>query len=211
MANTAPITLEQVFRFNRNEPHQLAAISQLEDDIRVNGYEAAMRRDRPWFATWSQAGKQADLSAALGLIKQFEGVSLRAYPDPLSGGDPWTIGYGTTRYQDGRSVRRGDSITPVEADTLLRLEVDRIAAALAKAIPFWSQMVDNQKCALISFAYNLGTGFYGSSGFNSITNALAGKHWGDIPKVLMLYVNPGTNVETGLRRRRTAEGKLWLS
>jgi hypothetical protein len=26
----------------------------------------------------------------------------------------------------------------------------------------------------------------------------------------MLYVNPGTNVEAGLKRRRLAESKLWI-
>ena len=57
MSNPAPITLEQLFRFNRGMPHQLAAISELEQDIRENGYEAAMRRDRPWFKTWSQSGQ----------------------------------------------------------------------------------------------------------------------------------------------------------
>lgn len=57
MSNPAPITLEQLFRFNRGMPHQLAAISDLEQDIRENGYEAAMRRDRPWFKTWSQSGQ----------------------------------------------------------------------------------------------------------------------------------------------------------
>lgn len=58
MANTKSITLEQLFRANRGLPHQLAAIAELEPDIVANGYEAAMRRDRPWFNTWSQAGKQ---------------------------------------------------------------------------------------------------------------------------------------------------------
>ena len=58
MTNTSPITLDQLFRNNRNLPHQLAAIAELEQDIRVNGYDVAMRRNRPWFSVWSQAGKQ---------------------------------------------------------------------------------------------------------------------------------------------------------
>jgi len=58
MTNTSPITLDQLFRNNRNLPHQLAAITELEQDIRVNGYDVAMRRSRPWFSVWSQAGKQ---------------------------------------------------------------------------------------------------------------------------------------------------------
>lgn len=63
MSNAAPITLEQVFRFYRALPHQAAAIPLLEADIRESGYETAMRRDRPWFEVWSQAGKQPEQPA----------------------------------------------------------------------------------------------------------------------------------------------------
>lgn len=209
MANAAPITLEQLFRFYRGLPHQAAAISQLEQDLAVNGYQAAMRRDRAWFKTWSQDGKQVDLAAALKLIKDFEGCHLDAYPDPLSGGDPWTIGYGTTRYGDGRPVQRGHKINMVEADMLLRLEVDRIAEKLRATVPYWGEMADHQKCALISFAYNLGSGFYGSKGFETISKRLREKDWAGVPDALLLYRNPGSNVEAGLKRRRIAEGDVW--
>jgi GH24 family phage-related lysozyme (muramidase) len=209
MANPAPITLEQLFRFYRGLPHQAAAIETLEQDLATNGYAAAMRRDRAWFNTWSQDGKQADLAAALKLIKDFEGCHLEAYPDPLSGGDPWTIGYGTTRYGDGRPVKRGDKINAIEADLLLRQEVDRIAGKLRATVPHWAEMADQQKCALISFAYNLGTDFYGAKGFETISKRLREKDWPGVPDALLLYRNPGTNVEAGLKRRRIAEGDLW--
>jgi GH24 family phage-related lysozyme (muramidase) len=209
MTNAAPIKLEQLFRFYRGLPHQAAAIEQLEQDLALNGYAAAMRRDRAWFSTWSQDGKQVDLAAALKLIKQFEGCHLDAYPDPLSGGDPWTIGYGTTRYTDGRPVRKGDRINMVEADMLLRLEVDKIAAQLRNTVPHWTEMTDEQKCALISFAYNLGSGFYGAKGFETISKRLREKDWAGVPDALLLYRNPGSNVEAGLKRRRIAEGDLW--
>ena len=211
MSNAAPITLEQLFRFNRGLPHQLAAISELEADLKANGYDAALRRDRDWFKTWSQDGKQDDTSPALKIISEFEGCRLQAYPDPLSGGEPWTIGVGCTRYPDGRPVRRGDVISQAEADQMLRLEVDRTAAVLAKRIPHWSEMNGNQKSALISFAFNLGSAFYSSSGFSSISGALRDKRWDDVPSALLLYRNPGSNVEAGLKRRRIAEGKLWAS
>lgn len=204
-----PITLEQLFRYNRNLPHQLAAITELEQDILANGYAAAMQRDRPWFNTWSQAGKQADLTAAIALIKEFEGCHLSAYPDPLSGGDPWTIGYGTTRYSTGTPVKRGDQINVIEADMLLRLEVDRIAEKLRTTIPHWQALSDDQKSALISFAYNLGSGFYGSAGFETLSRCLRDRNWDDVPEALLLYRNPGTPVEAGLLRRRKAEAQLW--
>jgi len=209
MANTAPITLQQIFRYYKALPHQTAAISLLEQDLAANGYQTAMRRDRPWFEAWSQDGKQIDLSAGINLIKQFEGVHLTAYPDPLSGGEPWTIGYGTTRYSGGVPVKRGDKINMIEADMLLRLEVDRIAKKLATTIPNWKVMDDNQRSALVSFAYNLGESFYGAVGFETISKVLRNQAWDQVPKAMELYRNPGSNVEFGLLRRRKAEGELW--
>jgi GH24 family phage-related lysozyme (muramidase) len=209
MPNAAPITLEQLFRYYKALPHQAAALQLLEQDLAVNGYAVAMRRDRAWFNVWSQDGKQQDLGAALKIIREFEGCHLDAYPDPLSGGEPFTIGYGTTRYGDGRPVRRGDRINAIEADMLLRQKVDRIAAKLAKDVPGWKEMADQQRCALVSFAYNLGAGFYGSAGFETISRRLREKDWAAVPDALLLYCNPGTNVEAGLKRRRDAEGKLW--
>ena len=209
MANQASITLQQLFKYYKGLPHQASAIQQLESDLAQNGYNAAMRRDREWFATWSQDGKQTDLAGAIALIKEFEGCHLSAYPDPLSGGEPWTIGYGTTRYSTGAPVQRGEKINVIEADMLLRLEVDRIAAKLHGTVPHWQAMNDDQRSALVSFAYNLGAGFYGAAGFETISRCLRERNWADVPAALELYRNPGTNVEAGLLRRRRAEGKLW--
>ena len=209
MPNDAPITLAALFKYYKALPHQSAAIGQLEEDLAQHGYDVVMRRDREWFQTWSQGGKQTDLSAAISLIKEFEGIHLSAYPDPLSGGDPWTIGYGTTRYSGGVPVKRGDKINMIEADMLLRLEVDRIAEKLRTTVPHWKVMDDNQRSALVSFAYNLGAGFYGAAGFETITRCLRDRDWAAVPAAMELYRNPGTNVEAGLLRRRRAEGELW--
>jgi len=209
MANDAPISLQQLFKYYKALPHQSAAIQQLESDLAQNGYDVVMRRDRPWFETWSQDGKQSDLAAAIALIKEFEGCHLSAYPDPLSGGDPWTIGYGTTRYSGGVRVKRGDKINVIEADMLIRLEVDHTADKLRSTVPHWKVMDDEQRSALVSFAYNLGAGFYGSAGFETISKRLRERDWSAVPAALELYRNPGTNVEAGLLRRRRAEGKLW--
>jgi GH24 family phage-related lysozyme (muramidase) len=204
----APIKPSDLFRYWKGLPHQMAAIVELEAEL-LKVAPDLFNRDQAWFQTWSQDGKQADLGAALQLIQQFEGCHLEAYPDPLSGGDPWTIGWGTTRYSDGRKVQKGDKINRVEADMLLRSEVDRIAEKLRATVPFWVAMSDQQKCALISFAYNLGLGFYGTAGFETISKRLKAKEWAKVPEALLLYRNPGTNVEAGLKRRRQAEGRLW--
>ena len=78
-------------------------------------------------------------------------------------------------------------------------------------IPYWREMNGNQRGALLSFAYNLGAGFYNGSNFTTISRNLREKNWSAIPKTLEMYRNPGSNVEAGLLRRRIAEGKLWVS
>lgn len=94
---------------------------------------------------------------------------------------------------------------------LLRQEVDRIADKLRVTVPHWAEMADHQKCALISFAYNLGSGFYDAAGFATITKRLKEKDWAKVPEAMLLYRNPGSSVEAGLKRRREAEGRLWAS
>ncbi|ELJ7022281.1 lysozyme, partial [Salmonella enterica] len=49
----------------------------------------------------------------VSLIKEFEGCSLTAYPDPGTGGEPWTIGYGWTHSVDGKPVKPGMMIDQV--------------------------------------------------------------------------------------------------
>jgi GH24 family phage-related lysozyme (muramidase) len=203
------VKLSDLFRYYKHgTPHQMAAISELEAELLKVAPEI-FNKDQPWYKTWQQGGKLHSYEAAAKLIKEFEGCHLSAYPDPLSGGDPWTIGYGTTRYSDGRKVQRGDKITVVEAGKLLDVEIERIAEKLRATVPFWNAMNGDKQCALISFAYNLGSGFYGSTGFETISKRLKEKDWVAVPEAMLLYRNPGTNVEAGLFRRRQAEGKLW--
>ncbi len=145
------------------------------------------------------------------LIKEFEGCHLRAYYDPLTGGLPITIGWGSTRRKDGSRFMIGNTITQDEADDLLYYQLRREFLPALQKIPYWSEMNDNQRGALLSFAYNLGAGFYGGSNFNTITRVLKNKEWDKVPDALYLYRNPGSNVEAGLARRRKAEGNLWKS
>src|SRR5690554_3647370 len=61
-----------------------------------------------------QAAKRKIGPKGIALIKRWEGCKLTAYPDPGTGGKPWTIGWGTTRI-DGRAVRPGETITQARA------------------------------------------------------------------------------------------------
>lgn len=147
----------------------------------------------------------------INIIKEFEGCHLNAYPDPLTKGPPITIGWGSIRDFDGTFFKVGRVITQKYADTLLEFDLKNRFLPSLQRIPYWSEMNNNQRGALLSFAYNLGAGFYGGSNFNTITRVLKNKEWSKVPDALYLYRNPGTRVEAGLARRRVAEGKLWSS
>jgi hypothetical protein len=102
MANEAPITLAALFRYySKDRPHQTAAISELELDLLAHGYGVAMRRDRPWFKTWSQAGKQTD-PAAQEFANSWEGVTAAAtaagakYPELVAAQWALESGWGTS-------------------------------------------------------------------------------------------------------------------
>ena len=136
---------------------------------------------------------------------------MNAYPDPLTGGLPITIGWGSTRRKDGTRFMIGNTITQDEADDLLYYQLRKEFLPPLQNIPHWDEMNENQRGALLSFAYNLGARFYNSSGFTTITRVLKNKEWDKVPDALYLYHNPGTKVAAGLQRRRNAEGKLWRS
>ena len=145
----------------------------------------------------------------IDLIKRFEGCHLTAYPDPKTKGRPYTIGWGSTRKRDGRPFELGEKITQAEANSLFLYQLETEFLPQLQRIPYYSEMSEEQVGALLSFAYNLGARFYGSEGFATISRRLRNKEWNLIPEALILYRNPGTSVEAGLKRRRIAEGALW--
>ena len=188
-------------------PHELAALTWLDEhltDPQRKQFTAL------WRAEGSPAAADADpVALALPLIKSFEGCKLQAYPDPGTGGEPWTIGWGSTTYANGQPVGRWDAISQQKADELLDIRVRNDLLHLQKTIPSWGTLTAHQQAALLSFAYNAGRNFFGHPDFTTITARLRDGDHAGVPAALMLYVNPGTKVEAGLRRRREAEGRLW--
>jgi|SRR4029450_11163670 lysozyme len=84
----------------------------------------------------------------LDLIRHEERLELEAYRDPV--GIP-TIGYGTTRYPDGRKVQLGESITEREAEAFLTFECNNVGKEVTKLVEV--QLNQNQFDALVSFCY----------------------------------------------------------
>ena len=162
------------------------------------------------YRTPDPAPKSQLPAAAIDLICEFEGFRAAPYNDGV--GVP-TIGYGSTFYMDGRKVTYADPpISEPEARQMMMViaECD-FWNVLVGTIPYWKEMNDGQRGALLSFSYNLGSHFFGSPGFSTISACLSDRAWNEVPAAFRLYVNPGTAVEAGLRRRREAEIELWNS
>ncbi|AKG20078.1 glycoside hydrolase family protein [Calothrix sp. 336/3] len=145
------------------------------------------------------------------LIKRFEGCYLKAYPDPLTKREPITIGWGSTKKRDGSVWYLGEMISQQEADDLLIYQLQKNYLPDLEKIPCWGELNSNQQGALLSFGYNLGSKFYGASGFDSITKVLQNRDWTKIRETFIKYRNPGSNVEKGLLARREAEAQLFLT
>lgn len=146
------------------------------------------------------------------LIKRFENCELTAYPDRKTGGAPWTIGWGSTVNINGKPFAKGDTITQGQADTLLIEDIEkRFWPVLCRTIPDFARMTEEQQGALLSFAYNCGQNFFGHKYYTTITRYLNDLDWERVPEAMLLYREPGSPLEKGLKRRRIAEGSLWGS
>ena len=148
-------------------------------------------------------------AAGIELIKRFEGCAKRrpdgrieAYPDPGTGGDPWTIGWGAT-HMDGRRVRRGDVIEQSRADALFDEHLVSYASEVARALG-GAPTSQNQFDALVSFHYNTGAIFRASLTKKHMAGDRAGA-----AREFSRWTRAGGSVMRGLVRRREAEAQLY--
>lgn len=94
--------------------------------------------------------------AAIRLAKSSEGLSLIAYPDPGTGGEPYTIGYGSTV-----GVLKGDVISLDQAEA--RLDRDLLNAASVVNQKVTVPLAQGQFDALCDFVFNLGAKNFATS------------------------------------------------
>jgi len=143
----------------------------------------------------------------INIIKQFEGFSAKAYPDPATHGAPITIGYGATAAALGRPVNLGDTVTEAQATADLTTMVNKFANSVRKQLT--TQCVtQGQFDALCSFAYNAGAGNLAKSSMMSFTNAQDKASAAD---AFLQWNKAAGKVLPGLTKRREAEKALYLS
>jgi len=135
----------------------------------------------------------------VNLIKEFEGLELKAYKDSVG---VLTIGYGST----GPHVTVGMTITESQAEVLLKKDLSRFEKGVDDLVTV--PLNQNQFDALVSFSFNLGLGNLKSSTLLRKLNSL--DYIGaanEIPR----WDKAGGKILKGLTRRRLAEKELFLS
>lgn len=141
----------------------------------------------------------------IDLIKSFEGLSLEAYPDPVSKGDPWTIGWGHT----GRDVYPGHVISHAEAEALLTADIRHCVLGIDKLcrVP----LNQNQFDALVSFTFNTGLAAFAGSSMLRHLNLFGYEGAADeFPRWDKGHRNGQVVVVPELQERRAIERALFL-
>lgn len=136
-------------------------------------------------------------------LKLAEGLRLTAYK-PMGEKDTganWTIGYGHF------GAKKGDKITPAQAESILKQDIIQVEQRLAKIkLP---KLTQGQWEALVSFCFNLGVARFAQSPLCRLI-----QNNGTVEQVqarLSKYVYSGKNKLPGLVKRRQWEAQQWAT
>lgn len=137
-------------------------------------------------------------SKGIEMIKDFEGCELTVYKD--------MVGFNTVGYGHRTDKPVGDKISRGMAEQLLVEDLKRFETELGHLVNV--PVNQNQFDALICFSYNLGTAALARS---SLLKQLNMKHYKEAAEQFLLWCHAGGKEVAGLKRRREAERRLFLS
>lgn len=138
-------------------------------------------------------------------LREQEGLVLHPYKDQVG---IWTIGYGSTRYENGEHVKQSDPNITVERAKELFANTSK---QFADAVHYWTVPVlnQNQFNALFSFCYNIGTtGFKGSTVLRLINAGVTDK---TLKNAFCMWDKADGQVLEDLLERRKKEYALYVS
>jgi GH24 family phage-related lysozyme (muramidase) len=196
-----------LFRYYKALPHQMAAVSELEEEL-LKRVPDLFDKGQPWFKTWSQSGKQTEparpawFAPARKIVAEFEGCHLEPYL--CAAGVP-TIGYGRA----GNDITLGTKrISQAQADQWLAEDLQKFADGIHRLLPASQLWGANQQAALISWAFNVGLGAVETSTLRK--RLLAGEPGIIVvPQELPKWDKVNGKPLAGLTRRRAAEVALF--
>lgn len=152
--------------------------------------------------------KMKTASAGKELIKHFESCRLKAYPDPGTGGAPWTIGWGHTK-----GVKQGDTCTLAQADAWFDEDLEEHEGYVNQLVQV--PITQNQFDALVSFCYNVGPDIDADTiaeglGDSTLLKKLNAGDYAGAADEFRKWTRSGGRVMPGLIRRREMERELFL-
>ena len=159
-------------------------------------------------ATSSSAQPSRVSPAGIRLIRKFEGCArlrldglYEAYPDPGTGGAPWTIGWGAT----GPDIREGTVWTREECDARLLADIERHAEDVRRALA-GAPATQGQFDALVSFHFNTGAIHRAT-----LTRLHRAGEYGKAAREFARWKFAGGRVLRGLVRRRKEEAARYVT
>ena len=161
----------------------------------------------PNVATFIEKSSWQIGTSGLDIIKESEGFRADAYVDPGTGGEPITIGYGSTAVAIDKPVKLGDTVTKEQAEEYLVYGINKkFMPSLKKAvnIPLTQGMID----ACLSLIYNIGGGNFVSS---TLVKKLNKKDYCGAADEFLRWNKAAGKVLPGLTTRRNKERDIFLS
>lgn len=143
-----------------------------------------------------------------GYAKRLPNGDCQAYPDPGTGGAPWTIGYGCTFDVDGSPIKPGTVWTLKKALYVKGIVLNAFLLTLLKTSPKLILEHPRRIAAVLSWVYNIGFGNYRVSTFKK---RIESRDWVGAQKEAMRWNKANGKVMKGLTTRRAAEGKALVN
>lgn len=153
-----------------------------------------------------------DLAAPLvekweGYAKKLPNGDCQAYPDPGTGGEPWTIGIGSTTDENGKPVKPGDVWTRERAVARFRAHLEEFGEGVDRAIGD-APTTPEQKAAMTSLAYNIGLPAFARS---TVLRRHKAGTYETAAQAFAMWKKAGGRVMQGLVNRRADEARLYRS
>jgi lysozyme len=146
-----------------------------------------------------------NFAPAVNIICKYQGFNEKAYPDPETGGAPYSLGYGTQFYPDGSPVIAGQMCTKQKALEYLNYELQTIDAKLDTINLYLDKPM---RMALLSFIHSIG---WDSFLYCELIDLIGNEDWSGVALEMSYWISDNDyRVIGNLIDRRREELHLFL-
>ena len=150
------------------------------------------------------SASMSNLVRAIEIIRKYEGYNEKSYPDPETGGAPFTLGYGTQFYPDGSPVKQGQYCTREKALEYLFHEVNCIDNDLSD---LRLNIDESMRAALVAFIHSIG---WKPFLYSAIIDCIEQENWAGVIDEINLWIfDQDHKIVGNLLERRREESILF--